>query len=327
MRRREFVALTAGAAAGWPLMAVAQHPAIPVIGVLASASYDYRSHLAVAFRQSLNELGYIEGRTVAFEYRSAEGQYDRLPSLAAALVRDQVAIIATTGAPASALAARAATTTIPIVFVTGGDPIALGLVASINRPGGNVTGVNLFNVMLVPKQLELVRELVPKVDVIAALVNPSNPNTQMEERELESAARALQLRIHMLRATTDQDFDAAFATIIDQGAGAVIVSYDGFFLSRRSQLIERAARHSLPAIYHWREFAEAGGLISYGTNLIDSSRQAGIYAAKILQGEKPATLPIWQPTTFELIINLKTARTLGLTVPPSLLVRADEVIE
>ena len=316
MRRRDFIKVIAGSTALWPLGARAQQPAIPVVGLLGSASFDDRSHLLAAFRQGMNELGYVEGRTVAFEYRSAEGQYDRLPSLAAELVRHQVAVIVTSGAPASAL-----------VFSTGGDPIALGLVASLNRPGGNITGVSLFNVVLVPKQLELVRELVPKASVIAALVNPDNPNTETEVRELQEAAQALRLQIHVVLASIKEDFDSAFATMVQQRVGAIIVSYDSFFSSRRDQIVALAARHSLPAIYHWREFAESGGLISYGTKLTDSYRQTGIYAGKILQGARPADLPVQQPTKFELVINLKTAKALGLTAPPSLITRADEVIE
>jgi len=300
---------------------------MPVIGLLGSSSFHDRSHLLTAFRQSLNDLGYVEGRTVAFEYRSAEGQYERLPLLAAELVRHQVAVIVTSGAPASALAAKAATTTIPIIFVTGGDPIALGLVASLNRPGGNMTGVSLFNVVLVPKQLELVRELVPEAGVIAALVNPNNPNTETEVRELEMAARALRLNVHVLRAIVKEDFDSAFTSMVQQRAGAIIVSYDSFFTSHRDQLVALAARHSLPAVYHWREFAESGGLISYGTNLTDSYWQMGTYAGKILQGARPADLPVQQPTKFELVINLSTAKALGLTVPHSLLSRADELID
>ena len=327
MRRREFIAFLCGIAVTRPLAVRAQQPTVPVIGLLGSASFQDRPHLLAAFRQSLNELGYVEGRTVAFEYRSAEGQYDRLPSLAAELVRDQVAVIVTSGAPASALAAKAATTTIPIVFATGGDPIALGLVASLNRPGGNITGVSLFNVVLVPKQLELVRELVPKAGVIAALVNPDNPNTETEVREMEEAARTLRLKVLVLRASTKEDFAFAFAEMVQQRVDAIIVSYDSFFLSQRDQLVALAARHSLPAVYHWREFAESGGLISYGTNLTDSYRQMGIYAGKILQGARPAELPVQQPTKFTLVINLKTAKALGVTVPPSLVTRADEVIE
>jgi len=261
------------------------------------------------------------------EYRWAEGQYDRLPALAAELVSNQVAVIVASGPPACALAAKSATATIPIVFATGGDPIALGLVASLNRPGGNITGVSLFNVALVPKQLELVSELVPKAGVIAALVNPDNPNTETEVRELEEAARTLRLQILVLRARAEEDLTSAFAAIVQQRAGAVIVSFDSFFSSRRKQVAAVAARNSIPAVSHWREFTEAGGLMSYGTNLVDAYRQMGVYAGKILNGAKPADLPVVRPTKFELVINRKTANALGLTVPPSLLARADEVLE
>ena len=327
MRRREFVALLGGMAAVGPLAAREQQPTLPVVGVLGSTSLDDRPPLLAAFRQGLDEAGYVEGRNIAMEYRWAEGQYDRLPALAAELVSNQVAVIVASGPPACALAAKSATATIPIVFATGGDPIALGLVASLNRPGGNITGVSLFNVALVPKQLELVSELVPKAGVIAALVNPDNPNTETEVRELEEAARTLRLQILVLRARAEEDLTSAFAAIVQQRAGAVIVSFDSFFSSRRKQVAAVAARNSIPAVSHWREFTEAGGLMSYGTNLVDAYRQMGVYAGKILNGAKPADLPVVRPTKFELVINRKTANALGLTVPPSLLARADEVIE
>ena len=326
MGRREFVALLGGAAA-WPLTARAQQPAMRVIGLLGSTSFADRPYLLAAFRESLNALNFVEGKNVVFEYRWAEGQYGRLPALAAELVRRRVDVVVAPGPPACALAAKAATPSIPIVFMTGGDPIMLGLVASLNRPGGNLTGVSLFNVALVPKQLELVRELVPKAGLVAALVNPSNPNTETEQRELEAAAGALGLEVDVLRASSERDFPAAFAMISQRRAGAVIVSYDAFFASMRDQLVRLAARYSLPAIYHWRDYTESGGLMSYGTNVEDAYRQTGIYVGKILQGAKAADLPVWQQTKFELVINLKTAKALGLDVPPTLLARADEVIE
>src|SRR5262245_12972128 len=265
--------------------------------------------------------------TWPIEYRWAEGHYDRLPALAAELVRRPATVIVAVGPPACALAAKAATKSISIVFLTGGDPVALGLVKSLNRPGGNLTGVSLFNVALVPKQLELVSELVPNARVIAAIVNPDNPNTETEEIELNAATHAMGLVVHVLRASSENDVNAAFATIVQQGADAVIVSFDAFFLSHNDQFVALAARHSLPAIYHWREFAESGGLMSYGTNLVDAYRQLGVYAGNILRGASPVDLPVWRQTKFDLVINLKTAKALGLAVPPTLLTRANEVIE
>jgi ABC-type uncharacterized transport system substrate-binding protein len=322
--RRDFIAGVGVAA--WAVKAQGQQP-VPVVGFLGSTSLTDRPYLIGAFRDGLNDLNYMEGKNLAVEYRWADGNYDRLPALASELVRLRVRVIVAPGPPASVLAAKAATTSIPIVFMTGGDPIALGLVASLNRPGGNLTGVSLFNVALVPKQLELAREIVPQARLIAALVNPNNPNTETEQKELEAAARVLGLEIDLQRAGSEEELTDAFAAIKQRGAGAVVVSYDAFFGSVRDKLVALATRYSLPAIYHWRDYAESGGLVSYGTNLADANRQTGKYVGKILQGAKPADLPVWQQTKFELVINMKAAKAVGLTLPPSLLARADEVLE
>ncbi len=301
---------------------------MPVIGFLNGASSETFAHLAAAFRQGLSEAGYVEGRNVAIEYRWAEGEYDRLPALAAELVRRQVAVIAAGGGVAAALAAKAATTTIPIVFSGGGgDPVKLGLVASLNRPGGNVTGVSILTAALGAKRLGLLRELLPSATLIAVLINPTNPNSEIQLKDIEEAARTVGQQIFILYASNERDFDAAFAIIVERRAGALVVGADPYFNSRRDQLAGLAARHAIPAMYEQREFAVAGGLASYGTSLTDSFRQVGDYAGRILKGEKPADLPVMQPTRFELVINLKTATALRLTVPPTLLARADEVIE
>src|SRR3984885_1910995 len=328
MRRREFLSiLLGGAAAAWPFAAHAQQQAMPVIGCLGAGFAVPSAHLVGAFRQSLNEAGFAEGRNVAIEFRWAEGQYDRLPALAADLVARRAAVIVTMGGTVSALAARAAAPTTPIVFVGGGDPVRDGLVRSLNSPGGNVTGINQFASVLIAKRLELLHEMVPKVTSIGVLTNPSNPNAEPELKELQAAATASGCILLVANATAERDFDAAFQNIVAQGAGALIVSTDTLFLSRRVQVVSLAANYALPASYTVREYSEAGGLMSYGANRSDLWRQAGAYAARILKGEKPADLPVMQPTMFELVINLKTAKALGVAVPQTLLVAADEVIE
>jgi putative ABC transport system substrate-binding protein len=312
----------------WPLSARAQQSAMPVVGLLHPGRPDSYTQPLAAFQKGLNELGFVDGQNLAIEYRWAGTEYERFPSLAADLVRRQVNVVVVLASTPGTLAAKAATSTIPIVFGVGGDPVALGLVASLNRPGGNMTGVTLLNVAALPKRLGLLHELVPAAAAIALLVNPSNPlQTDAETRELQTAARALGLELHVLNASSDGEFDAAFATLLQLGAKALVVQSDPLFTTRRDRLVALAARHAIPAIYGRREIAEAGGLMSYANDFADSYRQAGIYCGRILKGEKPADLPVIQPTKFEFVINLKTARTLGLTVPPGVLAIADEVIE
>ena len=326
MKRREFITILGGAVAAWPLAARAQQPAIPVIGFLNGASYDLSAYLVRAFHQGLSETGYVEGRNVAIEYRSADGQYDRLPALAADLVRRKVSVIAATGTP-TGLPAKAATTTIPIVFVTGSDPVEQGLVASLNRPGGNLTGATTLAVELGQKRLELLHEVVPTATLIGVLVNPTGPNLKAVLRDLQAAARTLGLPIHVLHASTERDFDTVFATLVQLRAGALVIGTDTFFNSQSGKLAALTVRHAVPAIYQYREFAAAGGLMSYAGSITDAYRLAGVYTGRILKGKKPSDLPVQQSTKVELFINLKTAKALGITIPQSVLVRADEVIQ
>jgi ABC-type uncharacterized transport system substrate-binding protein len=326
VKRRKFITLLGGAAA-WPLAAHAQQPAMPVIGFLNSRSPDDTAHLVAAFRRGLSEGGVVEGRSVTVEYRWALGQYDRLPALAAELVQKPVAVLVSLGSDVSALAAKAATATIPIVFATGGDAVKQGLVVSHNRPGGNATGINIFTADLEGKRLGLLHEIVPQAAVIGVLLNPSDPNAADQLGERQKVARAIGLRLHVLRASSDREIEAAFETIVQQRIAALDVAGDPFFDTRHDKLVTLAARHAVPTGYQFREYAESGGLMSYGHDLRDVYRQAGLYAARILKGENPADLPVVLPTKYELIINLKTAKALGVTIPETLLATAAEVIQ
>jgi putative ABC transport system substrate-binding protein len=326
MRRRDFIIFLAGGMAAWPLAARAQQKAVAVIGYLGSTSAGPVAPVVTTFRQGLSEAGYVEGQNLAIEYRWAQGHYDRLPALAADLAGRKVDVIFAASTPA-ALAAKNATATIPIVFFSGGDPVASGLITSLARPGGNLTGFSNLTNELNPKRLELLSELVPQARVIALLVNRNSPNAERIIRDIEEAARAKGVQLPILKAATESEIDAAFATLVELHAGALFVGGDPFFNSQREQLVALASHHAVPALYERREFVAAGGLISYGPSLTAAFRLIGTYAGKILKGAKPADLPVEQPTRFELVINLKTAKELGLTVPHSMLMRADEVIE
>jgi putative tryptophan/tyrosine transport system substrate-binding protein len=327
MRRREFITLLGGAAAAWPLAARAQQATMPVIGFLHSGSPEPNANRVSGFRKGLAEAGYIEGQNVAIEFRWAAGQDDRLPDLAADLIRRRVAVIATPASTPASLAAKAATTSIPIVFAVAADPVALGLVASLNRPGGNATGVSFLFVELVSKQLGMLRELAPGANRFVALVNPNTAFTDAVVKDLQASASALGLPIEILHAGTAREIDAAFANLVQKPGGALLVGPDPLFTSRRAQIVTLAARHAVPAVYSVREFAEIGGLMSYGANVVNGYQLTGIYVARVLKGEKPADLPVVQPTKFELVVNLNTARALGIAIPNTLLALADEVIE
>jgi putative ABC transport system substrate-binding protein len=327
MKRREFITLLGGGAVAWPLAARAQQAAMPVIGFLDSRSPDTIADRLRAFRLGLKDTGYVEGENVIIVYRGAEGQYHRLPELAADLVRRQVFVIATGGGAAPALTGKAATTTIPVVFLVPEDPVRLGLVASLARPGGNLTGVNFFTTELAAKRLELLRELVPGATRVAVLVNPTNPNAETTLREVETAARSMGQQIQPFNASTSREIDAVFTSFVRERPDALFVAGDGFFVSRRVQLANLTVRHAIPAAFSARDFAEVGGLMSYASDILDAYRQVGVSTGRIVKGAKPAELPVAQSTKFELVINHQTARMFGLSVPPGLLAIADEVIE
>ena len=325
MRRRDFIKVIGGGAVAWPLAARAQQPT-PVVGFLSAVSQTQTAHLVAAFRRGLKEAGFVEGSNVVIEYRFADGQYDRLPAQATELVRRAVDVIVASGPPA-ANAARVATASIPIVFVVGLDPVAAGLVASFNRPGGNATGITLVSGPLGQKRLELVREFAPKATDVAMLVNPLSPDAPPEIRDMQAAAQANGFKITLLNASTLDELKTAIATLADHPSSALLVGADPFFMVRREQIVALVAQQKIPAVYPFREFADAGGLMSYGTNIANAYRQSGIYAGRILKGAKPADLPVLNPTSFELVVNLKAAQTLGLNIPPALHARSDEVIE
>jgi putative ABC transport system substrate-binding protein len=327
MKRRQFITLIGGAAVGWPLVAHAQQAAMPVVGFLSGRSLASDPHLVATFSRALNEAGYVVGQNVAIEFRWADGQLNRLPELAAELIERKVAVLFAGASDIAAGALRVAAATVPVVVATGSDPVAAGLVASFNRPGGNLTGVTVFSIALELKRLELLRELISPPPLIALLVNPNNLTATAARRELNDATKKIGQEVVILEASTEGELDAAFATLTQRRASALVVSDDALFANRRAVLVALVARHAIPAIYGRREFAEAGGLISYGASVTDQYYQSGIYVGRILKGAKPADLPFLQPTKFELAINLKTARTLGLTLPESLLARADQVID
>jgi ABC-type uncharacterized transport system substrate-binding protein len=327
MRRRDFIPLLGGAAAAWPLAGRAQQAGMPVVGFLGAPSPAPYARYVATIHQGLKEAGYVEGQNVRFEYRWAEGRYDRLPALAADLVNRQVAVIVPIGGAPSTVAAKEASTTVPIVFIIGADPVTLGLVASLNRPGRNVTGVAVLAVELEAKRLELLRELVPTATLIAFLVNPTNPQAETQIRDVQRTAHAIGHRVLILRASTERKLNMVFATLVQERAEALLVGGDTFFTSQPTLFVVLTARHAIPTIYPWRSYVDAGGLMSYGPSLLDAYRQTGGYAGRILKGEKPADLPILQPTKFELVINLKTANAIGITIPATLVARADEVIE
>jgi putative tryptophan/tyrosine transport system substrate-binding protein len=327
LRRREFITLLGATAGAWPLAARAQQPAMPVIGYLGAQSPAAFASRIAAFRQGLGETGYAEGRNVAIEFRWAQGRHDRLPGLAADLVARQVAVIVAPGGAPAAIAAKSATTSIPIVFEMGADPIAIGLVASLNRPGGNLTGVSSLNVEVTPKRLEILHEAIPTGEVVAVLLNPTSPTADSQLKQLQEAARTLALQLHILHASTEGEFDKAFATLHQLRPKGLVVASDTFFATHSEQLAALTARHAVPAIQQSRDFALAGGLMSYGGNFVESHRQAGVYTARVLKGDKPGDLPVQQVTKVELLINLKTAKALGITFPLALSGRADQVIE